>query len=73
MEEALAGFEREIEALRQEGLTRTLTGSEVEHLFALGFVLEQLLQHFADLGRCIEEWAQPSRADKAGRSGVRSA
>jgi uncharacterized membrane protein YccC len=72
-EAALAAFEREIEALRQEGLTRTLTSSEVEHLFALGFVLEQLHQHFADLGRCIEEWAQPLRADKSSQAGLRSA
>ena len=72
-EAALAAFEREIEALRQEGLTRTLTSSEVEHLFALGFVLEQLHQHFADLGRCIAEWAQPLRADKPSQAGLRSA
>jgi uncharacterized membrane protein YccC len=64
MEAAVETFTGEIAALRQEGLTRTLSSSEVEHLFALGFALEQLHQHFADLGRCIQEWARPSPTDK---------
>jgi uncharacterized membrane protein YccC len=57
---ALAAYSSEIAALRKEGLTRTLSSSELEHLFALGFALEQLHQNFADLGRCVQEWARPS-------------
>jgi uncharacterized membrane protein YccC len=59
-EAALAAYTSEIAALRKEGLTRTLSSSEIEHLFALGFALEQLHQNFCDLGRCVQEWARPA-------------
>jgi uncharacterized membrane protein YccC len=61
MEDALAAYNAEIAALRGEGLTRTLTIAGAEQLFTLGFALEQMHQNLADLERCVQEWARPSR------------
>src|SRR5215472_9288424 len=44
-------------ALRNEGLTRALSNSEVERLFALSFALEHLHHNLIDLARCVREWA----------------
>jgi hypothetical protein len=52
---ALDGFAVEMAALRQEGLTRVLSAHDAEHVFALGFALDQMRQHFADLARCVAE------------------
>jgi uncharacterized membrane protein YccC len=52
---ALEAYTFEIAAVRHQGLTRSLSSSEVERLFALGFALEQLHRNFADLARCVEE------------------
>jgi hypothetical protein len=46
-----------INSLRSEGLTRALSNSEVERLFALSFALEQLHHNLIDLARCVREWA----------------
>jgi hypothetical protein len=62
VQDALAGFMSGITALRKEGVTRTLSDSELEQMFALGFALEQLLDHFADLERCVREWARPAKS-----------
>ena len=70
MEAALAAYTSEITALRNEGLTRMLSSSEAEHVFALGFALEQLHQNLSDLARCVEECAQPAAAGKGGRAGT---
>jgi hypothetical protein len=48
-------------ALRHEGLTRDLPVHSVEQVFALGFALEQLRQHFTDLARCVAEFSAPGR------------
>jgi uncharacterized membrane protein YccC len=61
---ALNGYTAEITAVRSAGLTRALSSSEVEPLFALGFALEQMHQHLLDLDRCVREWARPSRPGK---------
>jgi uncharacterized membrane protein YccC len=55
---ALEAYTSEIAALRQQGLTRSLSSSEVERLFALGFGLEQMHRNFVDLARCVEEGAR---------------
>ena len=55
----LEAYTSEIAVLRNQGLTRSLSSSEVERLFALGFALEQLHRNFADLARCVEEAARP--------------
>ena len=55
---ALDACAKEIDALRRERLTRTLSGAEVEQLFALGFVFEELRRNLADLERCVRDWAR---------------
>jgi uncharacterized membrane protein YccC len=58
VEVALKAYSSEISSLRDEGLTRSLSIGEVERLFALGFALEQLHQHFSDLERRVHEAAR---------------
>jgi len=62
---ALKTYAAEIDALRREGLTRTLSGEQAERIFALGFALEQMHRNFEDLERCVAEWAGALK--KAGR------
>jgi hypothetical protein len=59
-EAALNAFAAELGAVRHEGLTRNLQTDIVERLFALGFTLEQLHQHFIDLARCVSEFSRAS-------------
>jgi len=47
----------EVAAMRGEGLTRALSTSQLEQLFALGFAFDQILQDLTDLERCVAEWA----------------
>ena len=56
-EVALKAYGLAISSLRNEGLTRALSNSEVERLFALSFALEQLHHNLIDLARCAQEWA----------------
>jgi uncharacterized membrane protein YccC len=58
VEASLSAYESEVAALRSRGLTLALSTGEVERLFALGFALEQLRQNFADLARCLQEFAR---------------
>ncbi len=67
MDDVLAAYNLEIAALRSEGLTRGLSIAEAEQLFTLGFGLEQMHRDCADLERCVQELAQPSPPDRAGR------
>jgi uncharacterized membrane protein YccC len=60
VEVALKGYTSQVASLRVEGLTHSLSISDVERLFALGFALEQLHQHFSDLERCVHEVARNS-------------
>jgi len=48
----------EIAAIRERELEH-LSSSQLEQLFALGFVLEQLQGNIVDLERCVQEWASP--------------
>ena len=57
-EASLNAYSLAINALRNEGLTRALSNSEVERLFALSFALEQLHHNLIDLARCVREWAE---------------
>jgi uncharacterized membrane protein YccC len=61
-EASLKAYGLAINSLRNEGLTRTLSDSEVERLFALSFALEQLHHNLIDLARCVWEWAGDVRA-----------
>jgi hypothetical protein len=58
---ALDGYATEMAALRREGLTRDLPAYSVEQVFALGFALDELRQHFTDLARCVAEFSTPGR------------
>ena len=58
VEASLQAFDAAVSALRGEGVTRSLSSGEVERLFALGFALEQLHRNFADLARCVQEYAR---------------
>jgi hypothetical protein len=60
-ESALAAYATEVEALRRDGLTRSLPGDAAESFFALGFALEQMRSNFKDLARCVAEWAGSSK------------
>jgi uncharacterized membrane protein YccC len=62
VEAVLEAYTSKINELRNEGVTRALSSSDLERLFALGFALEQLHENFTDLGRCVQEWARPDRA-----------
>ena len=35
-----------------------LSAGQLEHLFALGFVIDQLQLDIVDLARCVEEWVR---------------
>jgi uncharacterized membrane protein YccC len=59
--DVLDGFAAEMAAMREEGLTRTLPAHEAEHVFALGFALDQVRHHFTDLARCVGEHSAPGR------------
>ncbi|HLH97906.1 MAG TPA: FUSC family protein [Xanthobacteraceae bacterium] len=54
-ETAFEAYVAEIGAIRQEGLTRSMPSDELEHLFTLGFALDQLHQHFRDLRQWVAE------------------
>ena len=54
---ALDAYDREMAALRQEGATRELPVDAVEHIFTLGFALDQLRAHLKDLARCVSDFA----------------
>jgi hypothetical protein len=58
---AFDAYHAEIAAIRREGLMRTMSGDALEHLFTLGFALEQLHQHFRDLERWVTECGQPAK------------
>jgi uncharacterized membrane protein YccC len=58
---AFDAYQAEIAAIRREGLTRTMSGDVLEHLFTLGFALEQLHQHFRDLERWVTECGRPPK------------
>ena len=49
-------------------LTRGLSAESAEHVFALGFALEQMRQNLEDLERCVREWSderKPAVGDTA--------
>lgn len=62
-ERALAGYEAEVTALRQDGSTRALPGDVAERFFALGFGLAQMHRNFADLQRVVNEWGPALERD----------
>jgi uncharacterized membrane protein YccC len=65
VEAALDAFAVAIATARHERLTQNLPVDEVERIFALGFVLEQVHQNFIDLARCVTEFAEPGTVSKS--------
>jgi uncharacterized membrane protein YccC len=61
VEAAFQDYAAEIAAIRREGIARALPSDALEHLFTLGFALEQLHQHFRDLQRWVTERATPAK------------
>jgi hypothetical protein len=59
----LKGYAVEIQALRREALTRSLSAEDVERLFALGFALEQIRNNLKDLESCVAEWAGDAKTE----------
>ncbi|WP_036290722.1 FUSC family protein [Methylosinus sp. PW1] len=58
LDAAFDAYSREISALREEGILRSLPVEQVEHVFALGFALEQWRGDLDDLDRRIAERAR---------------
>jgi uncharacterized membrane protein YccC len=54
---SLQAYDAEVAAMRSGGLTRALSTSEVERLFAVGFALDQLRRNLADLAQRVEEYS----------------
>jgi uncharacterized membrane protein YccC len=65
VESALGAYAAEVDALRGEGLTRTLPGDAAERFFAIGFALDQMHSNFKDLERCVGERAGTSKTPAA--------
>jgi uncharacterized membrane protein YccC len=57
-EAAMGAYMAAIETVRRERLTQNLPSEEVERIFTLAFLVEQLHRNFIDLARCISEYAQ---------------
>lgn len=60
VEAALASYASEIATIRTAALTHGLPVSDIEHIFALGFVLQQLQHNYADMQRVVRDWARGS-------------
>jgi uncharacterized membrane protein YccC len=56
----LAAYASEIAAIRAAALTHGLPISDIEHIFTLGFALQQLQQNFMDMQRVVQDWARGS-------------
>lgn len=63
-ERALDAYDAEVDAVRAEGLTRTLPGDAAERFFAIGFSLEQMHQNLRDLQRVVTEWSASADSTK---------
>lgn len=61
VESALNLYAATTDAVRRDGLTRSLSSDAAECFFALGFALEQMHNNLRDLERCVAEWAGPSK------------
>ncbi|WP_051335550.1 FUSC family protein [Methylocapsa acidiphila] len=57
---SIEDFMEEINALRRDGATRALPSDALEHLFALGFALEQLRENLKDLAASVTDCAYSS-------------
>jgi len=58
VEAARDAYASEVTALRNEGVTLGISTDDAEHLFALGFALDEMVRNFQDLDRCVKDYAQ---------------
>jgi len=56
---ALDAYDAEVQAMRDEGLTMTLSGEAAERFFAVSFALEEMCHELRDLERLVREWRMP--------------
>ena len=60
IEAAIAAYASAIGAIRAAGLTQGLPAGDLEHIFGLGFALQQLQHNFTDLQRVVQDWERGS-------------
>jgi uncharacterized membrane protein YccC len=60
VDEAIAAYASEIASIRAAALTQGLPVSDLEHIFGLGFALQQLQHNFSDMQRVVQDWARGS-------------
>jgi uncharacterized membrane protein YccC len=65
VEVALEAYDVALAVARRDALLRDLPTDAVERVFAVGFALDQLHENFADLARCVGEYARPSAGSTA--------
>ena len=63
---ALDAYDREVQALRHEGLVKALSGDAAERFFAATFALEQMRRNLGDLERVVGEWRLAEETPAAG-------
>jgi uncharacterized membrane protein YccC len=57
VEAAFKAYAEEFDAVRHDGLIRGMTSEAAERFYALGFALEQMREHLAEVHRVVGEWA----------------
>src|SRR5690242_20419764 len=57
IEPAFAAYSAEFDAVRRDGLIRGMSRETAERFYALGFALEQMREHLAEVHRVVGEWA----------------
>jgi hypothetical protein len=57
VERVFSAYAAEFDAIRRDGLIRGTPSETAERFFALGFTLEQMREHLAEVHRVVGEWA----------------
>jgi uncharacterized membrane protein YccC len=57
VEQVFGAYAAEFDAIRRDGLIRGTPSEAAERFFALGFALEQMREHLAEVHRVVGEWA----------------
>ena len=58
VESAFHDYTEEFGTVRRDGLIRGMTSEAAERFYALGFALEQMREHLAEVHRVVGEWAK---------------
>jgi uncharacterized membrane protein YccC len=59
---ALVAYDADVQAMRDEGLTKALSGEAAERFFAVSFALEEMSRELRDLQQLVCEWRMPKRS-----------